>query len=285
MAQPVFDTKKPWRILGPGKVYFHHGPSSILVMADKEGEPLTELCCQAYEVIDNALREIAASLDLLRLAPALIPADSLTGLPLKMLEAVQAVGEPTLTPMATVAGAISDTVANWVFAQGASRVMVNNGGDVALRLAPGTSVKLGITSSLSDGKIDRAVTVRAEDGIGGCATSGLGGRSLTRGIAQGVSVFSKRCILADALATHLANCSFVRSNRVRTLKAEEVDPGTDIRGLEVVVEVGELDRKEIKLALRQIEREAARQKKRGNLVAACARVQNRMLDFEMPNAD
>lgn len=44
-------------------------------------------------------------------------------------------------------------------------------------------------SSLQLGVMDRILTIRAEDGIGGVATSGLGGRSMTRGIAQGVSVF------------------------------------------------------------------------------------------------
>lgn len=278
----LFEKKEPWRILEPGKVYFHHGPSSLVVMADKDGEPLTELCCQAFDVIDAALREITASLNLLRLAPAQISADRLTGLPRTMLDSVRAVGEPTLTPMAAVAGTVSDAVADWVFSQGATRVMVNNGGDVALRLAPGTSVKMGIMSSLAAATIDRAVTVRAEDGIGGCATSGLGGRSLTRGIAQGVSVFAPRCSLADALATHLANCSFIDSENVLTLKAGQVDPGSDISDLDVVVSVGELKSKEVKQALKQIEREAARQKKKGTLMAACARVQNRMMDFDMP---
>ncbi len=280
--QQFIEQQKPLRVMGPGKVYFHYGPSSILVMADSGGEPLTELCCQAFEVIDASLKEIAASLDLLRLAPALIPEGRLTGLPLKMLEAVSATKEPTLTPMAAVAGTVADSVADWLFSQGATRAMVNNGGDIALRLAPGTSVKMGIASSLSAGTIDRAITIHAEDGIGGCATSGLGGRSLTRGVAQGVSAFSSRCALADALATQLANSSFVPSEQVQTKKAGEIAPDSDIKDLDVVVGVGKLNRKEVKQALKQIEQEAVRQKRRGNLIAMCARVQNRMLDFEMP---
>lgn len=251
-------------------------------MADKDGEPLTELCCRAFDVIDNALKEIAAAMELLRLAPPLIPAGCLSGLPLKMFEAVAAVGEPSLTPMAAVAGTVADAVADWLFAQGATRAMANNGGDIAVRLAPGTSVKMGIASSLADNTVDRAITIRAEDGIGGCATSGLGGRSLTRGIAEGVSVFSERCSLADALATHLANSSYVPSAQVSVRKAREVAPDSDIGDLDVVVSVGTLNRKEIKQALKQVEREAERQKKKGNLVAFCARVQSRRLELNVP---
>lgn len=280
--QQLFEQQQPWRVIAPGKVYFHHGPSSLLVMADKDGEPLTELCCRAFDVIDNALKEIAAAMELLRLAPPLIPAGCLSGLPLKMFEAVAAVGEPSLTPMAAVAGTVADAVADWLFAQGATRAMANNGGDIAVRLAPGTSVKMGIASSLADNTVDRAITIRAEDGIGGCATSGLGGRSLTRGIAEGVSVFSERCSLADALATHLANSSYVPSAQVSVRKAREVAPDSDIGDLDVVVSVGTLNRKEIKQALKQVEREAERQKKKGNLVAFCARVQSRRLELNVP---
>ncbi len=273
----------PWRILAPGKVYFHYGPTSMVVMADKDGSPLTDLCCEAYAVINAALEEITASLSYLRLYPKQIQRGLLTGLPGRMLAGVVAVGEPTLTPMATVAGAVSDTVADWLVSQGASRAMVNNGGDVALRLAPGTEVKLGIMSSLQLGVIDRSLTIRAEDGIGGVATSGLGGRSLTRGIAQGVSVFSATCILADALATHLANCSYVKSEHVSVAKAGQVDPGSDIKDLDVVIGVNKLDGREVKQALNQVKREAVRQKKKGNLIAACCRVQETMLDYEMKN--
>ena len=282
MACRIFEEQKPWRLLEPGKVYFHYGPSSLVAMADKYGEPLTELCCQAFEVLDATLREITQALPLLRLPPGQIPADSLTGLPRKMLDSVLAIGEPSLTPMATVAGAVADTVADWLFAQGASRVMVNNGGDVALRLAPGTSVKMGIMTSLSAAAIDRAVTVHAEDGIGGCATSGLGGRSLTRGIAQGVSAFARTAIFADALATHLANCSFIQSGQVATTKAGMLSPDSDIKDLDVVVSVGELSRQEVRQSLRQIEREAQRQKRKDNLIGLCARVQNRILVFSLP---
>lgn len=41
---------------------------------------------------------------------------------------------------------------------------------------------MGILPDLN-GAISQVVTIRAEDGIGGVCTSGLGGRSFTRGIA------------------------------------------------------------------------------------------------------
>jgi len=277
--------QQKWRVLAPGKVYFHHGPASIVVIADKNGEPLTDLCCQAYAVIDSCLSELAQALPLLRFYPSGDLSDMPEGLPRRMMQAVLDIGEPTLTPMATVAGAISDTVADWIFAQGADRVIVNNGGDIAIRLAHGKSVKMGIVSSIAHGSIDRSVMIRAEDGIGGVATSGFGGRSMTRGVAQAVSAFASNCTLADALATHLANCSYVNAPQVETAKAGSVDSTSDIKDLDIVIKIGMLDRKDVKQAISQVKREVMKQFKNKNLIAACACVQNNKYSFGVPSSD
>lgn len=274
--------EQAWQVLGPGKVYFNYGPVSMVVMAYKGDTALTDLCCQSFEIIDSALKEITNFLPILRQYPGEISAEGLTGIPLLMFEAVTAIGEPTLTPMATAAGAISDRVADWLFAQGASRVIVNNGGDIALRLAKGESVKVGLMSSLKHGKVDRIVTIKAEDRIGGIATSGLGGRGLTRGIAEGVSVFSHNAILADALATHMANSSFIESEKVITTMAGNINLLSDIEDLTVVVGVDSLSQGEEHMALDKIGQEAQRQKKKGNLLALCARIQDEFLEIDMP---
>lgn len=275
--------EQPWRVLGPGRVLFNHGPTTMVVVADRDGEPITDTICKAFDVINDALTDISVSLPELKQPPGEIDRTRLTDLAKKMLDAVLAVGEPTLTPMASVAGAVADAVADWIFDQGASRVMVSNGGDVALRLAPGQSVKVGVVTSLATGKTDRVVTVCAEDGIGGICTSGLGGRSFTRGVADGVCVFSSRCIIADALATHIANCSYIESEAVAQMKAIHLEPHTDIPDLEVTVSVDKLSSKDVKQALKQVKEEAVRQKKKGNLIALCARVQDQLMDFQMPH--
>lgn len=267
------------RILAPGKVFIDYGPVSMVVMAFQDDQPMTDLCREAFKVVDAALREITEALPFLKLPPTRIPPDELSGLPLQMLEAVLAVGEPTLTPMATVAGAVSDRVADWLFEQGATRVVVNNGGDIALRLKPGESVRVGILSSLDRGEVDTVISVSGEDGIGGIATSGLGGRSFTRGIANAVSVFSKRCILADALATHLANHTFIESERIKTAKAGTLDPSSDIAELEVVTEVGELTDQEVVQSLNTLLEEAGRQYEKHLYSGMRANVQNRFISY------
>ena len=264
------------RTLDDGRVFVDYGPASMVITARREGEPLSDLACAAFPLIRDSLAEIAGELDTLRQFPCRGDYSRLTGLPLVMAEAVLATGEPTLTPMAAVAGTMADIVADWIFARGADLVAVNNGGDVALRLGPGQSLRMGILPDLNGG-VTEVVTIRAEDGIGGVCTSGLGGRSLTRGVASAVTVFSARCALADACATHIANCSYVDSPRVHVCRAGELEPGSDIAELTVVRAVDPLTEEEIALALAQVRAEAERQRRRGNLRMAAADVQGRRI--------
>jgi ApbE superfamily uncharacterized protein (UPF0280 family) len=271
-----------YRILEPGKVHFDYGPVSMVLSAGAGGKPLTELCCRAFEAIDAALTEITGSLPILRRYVSQIPSSALSGLPRRMLESVLAVGDPLMTPMAAVAGAVADAAADWLFSRGADQVLANNGGDIAVRLGPGKSVKVGIVSSLARGEIEEIVTITEHDGIGGIATSGLGGRSFTRGIAQGVTAFARSGVLADALATRLANTSFIPSPRVFTGKAGILDPGSDIADLEVVIGMDPLHAEEVERSLDQVRREALRQKQRGNLLALRASVQGKVFTLNIP---
>ncbi len=264
------------RTLDDGRVFVDYGPASMVITARREGEPLSQLAAAAFPLIRDSLAEIAAELPVLRQYPCRGDFSGLTGLPLVMAEAVLATGEPTLTPMAAVAGTVADAVADWLFARGADVVAVNNGGDVALRLGPGQSIRMGILPDLA-GSVTEVVEIRAEDGIGGVCTSGLGGRSLTRGVASGVTVFSTRCALADACATHIANCSYVDSPRVHTCRAGELEPESDIAELTVVRSVDLLTEEEIALSLSRVRAEAERQRQRGSLLLAAADVQGRRI--------
>ena len=258
--------------LEDGRVFVDYGPASMVITARRGGEMLPELARSAFPLIRDSLAEIAASLPTLRLYPKDGDFSRLTGLPRIMADAVLATDEPTLTPMAAVAGTMADTVADRLFAEGADFVAVNNGGDIALRLGEGQELRMGILPDLN-GAITQVVTLRAEDGIGGVCTSGLGGRSLTRGIASSVTVFARRCAVADACATHIANCSYVSSPRVHTCRAEELDPGTDIAELTVVYAVDELSDEEKAQGLEQVRCEMKRQLERGNLLLAAADIQ------------
>ena len=128
--------------------------------------------------------------------------------------------------------------------------------------------------------MDRVVRLTPEKGVGGVATSGLGGRSLTTGIASGVTVFSARCARADALATLLADRSIIDSPAVHTCRAGELDPDSDIADLTVVTGVDPLTEEEKAKALSQVMAEAELQYERGGLIACIATVQGRTAVFD-----
>lgn len=240
----------------------------------------TELCAEVFGVADECLKSLGGVLDTLKRYPAHVDASLLSGPARVMADAVLATGDAYLTPMAAVAGTIADAAADHLYARGAQKVYANNGGDVAIRLAEGQSISVGVCFDLERGEVGRTVRIGPELEIGGVATSGLGGRSLTTGIASGVTVFSRRCANADATATLLADRSFIDVPAVRRTRASEIDPDSDIADLDVVIGVGPLTEAERRRALGQVIDEARCQYERGGMRACIATVQGQTETYD-----
>ncbi|MBE0618358.1 MAG: UPF0280 family protein, partial [Proteobacteria bacterium] len=85
--------------------------------------------------------------------------------------------------------------------------------------------------------------------VGGAATSGFGGRSLTLGIADAATVFADRAATADVAATLSGNAVNVESPAVERVLAESLDPETDLRGRRVTRRIGALSADEMDNAL------------------------------------
>ncbi len=106
-------------------------------------------------------------------------------------------------PMAGVAGAIATYAVERMVEAGAEFAIVENGGDIALR------INRDITVGLYDGqdKInDLALRVKKRDTIFGiCSSSGRIGPSVSFGNSKICTVISENVILADASATALGN--------------------------------------------------------------------------------
>lgn len=173
-----------------------------------------------------------------------------------MCEAVQAAGDLSLTPMAAVAGSIADLTVEVLSSRGATKAFANNGGDIAMMMTPEEQTSIGIVSCLANGKISHRLTLTGQDGIGGVAASGLGGRGLTKGLADAVVVLAENARQADACATLIANETFVESPEVLRVKAEILDPQTDLVGQMVTQKVHTLPPAVILKSLNQ-SREAA----------------------------
>ena len=206
---------------GIGKV----SQRDLCVRAAREGFALLELIARQREVLSRRYREIPDNLD--------------DFWALKMIRSVVAVDQD-LTPMAAVAGTIADGVASFLYRRGMTRVIVNNGGDLAVRTGSGVSVNVGIRPDLTRSAITHAIKLGDDRPCWGIATSGLEGRSLTRGVASAATVIAGSASVADAAATSVANASYVDDETVIQRPSEELDMNTDIPGVAVTVQAGPL---------------------------------------------
>ena len=103
--------------------------------------------------------------------------------------------------MAAVAGAVAQELIACYERPGIERAWVNNGGDIALHLAPGQSARVGLFADLARFDLrgscaaahDRRPVRRshAELPVRGVATSGWRGRSFSLGIADSVTVLAR----------------------------------------------------------------------------------------------
>lgn len=234
--------------LDGGRILAECGPMRLVIEAWVGRVPQRQLCIQGAKEAFLLLERIARQRRLLSRRYREVPDDLDDFLAVKMIRSAVAVDED-LTPMAAVAGTIADGVAGFLYRRGMTRVIVNNGGDIAIRTGPGESVNVGIRPDLTHSTITDVIALGDERSSWGVATSGLEGRSLTRGVASAVTIVAGSASMADAAATSVANASYVADESVVQKPAEELDPGTDIPGIPVTVKAGPFTEAKKDLAL------------------------------------
>jgi hypothetical protein len=139
----------------------------------------------------------------------------------RMAEAAQAA---SVGPMAAVAGAIAEAVGEELL-EFSPEVIVENGGDIYLKVSNDTVVGIYAGGSPLTGKI--GLKIGANDTpLGICTSSGTVGHSLSFGKADAVVVLSASTTLADAAATAVGNM---------VNQAEDIERGIQhARGIEGV---------------------------------------------------
>lgn len=262
--------------LGDKTVLVDCGPMRMFVEAWRDGVLRTDACREAANAAIGFLAEVAQEHRSLK-RPAMQMDEPRPGsIVHTMWQATRSIGDPDLTPMAAVAGTIAGATADFLRDRGLSRIMVNNGGDIALYVAPGETLNVGIRPDVRSPKVSHRAPVTPETQVRGIATSGIGGRSFTRGIASAATVLASCPAIADAAATALANATFVVSRAVIQVNAEELYPDTDLRGVKVTTTVGELTGDEITTALDQALTRARDLEGQGLIAGACLFVKGRM---------
>lgn len=243
--------------LSPGRWHFQHGPMDILVEADGQAGAVAAAHEAAWRRFTQLLDELVAELPLLR-RPVAGPCPLRGRVARRMWQACRPFRDRYITPMAAVAGAVAQELIAAYEREGVERAWVNNGGDIALHLAPERSVRVGMFSDLArldlrqlrEGiEIDGRFEVGHAMPVRGIATSGWRGRSFSLGIADSVTVLAASAAQADAAATVIANAVDVDDPRVERRPASELKDDSDLGDIPVTVNVPALDAETVQRAL------------------------------------
>ncbi len=180
-----------------------------------------------------------------------------------------------LTPMAAVAGAVAEEILSaMLMAADLSRAYVNDGGDIALHLAPGERFAVGMVERPDRPSLFGTATLSSLDRVRGIATSGWRGRSFSLGIADAVTVLADHAAAADAAATIVANAVDLPGHpAIVRVPACELSLDSDLGERPVTQAVGVLSLKDVREALSSGVRTAERLLKLGLIRSAALSLQ------------
>ncbi|MFD1511311.1 UPF0280 family protein [Lacimonas salitolerans] len=254
----------PVAALLPGqRLHLQHGPIDLIIGADGDRAGAFMAATARFETV---LDELVAELPLLRQPVGQRPQNAVAR---RMHKACTPHAyDDVVTPMAAVAGSVADEVlAAMVDAAPLTRAYVNNGGDIALHLLGSARFTVGLGGL--DGTALGRVAIDADSPVRGVATSGAGGRSLSLGIADSVTVLARSAAAADVAATLIANAVDLPGNpAIRRQPACEVQPDSDLGDRLVTVGVGTLREDEVTRALEAGLARAQAMRKRGLIEGA-----------------
>ena len=254
----------------PGnRLHLAEGPIDLIIWADGEPPAVTEAYRAAKRRFDGLLAELVAELPLLR-APLTDGLPRLQGpIARRMAEACWPHRAYFITPMAAVAGAVAEAIlAAMTAATPLVRAYVNDGGDIALHLTPGTSLAIGVVRSLEKAVPEGEVRITHAMPVRGIATSGRHGRSFSLGIADAVTVLARDAPAADVAATLIANAVNIDDPAIVRRPARDLDPDSDLGDLRVTMDVGPLEPERIAAALDAGVARAEEMRRRGLIEAA-----------------
>ena len=231
------------------RLHLQHGPIDLIIEAC--GDNIACAYDAAITRFETLLQELVDELPQLRSATAHIEGSLHGSVAKRMQRAAAQFPDKFTTPMIAVAGSVADEILQAMCdSTGLDKACVNNGGDIAVYLAEGQTYKAGVVTNPKLADLPATITLSAGDGIGGIATSGRHGRSLSLGIADSVTVTARNASLADTAATLLANAvNLANSESVDRVPADELDPDSDLAGALATVDVKPLSANEIDMAL------------------------------------
>ncbi len=250
------------------RLHLNHGPIDLIVEAFGTSAEVEAAYRQAVQHFATVLDGLVGELAELRRPAGSAQRPFRDATARRMEAAVSPLARDFITPMAAVAGAVADEVlAAMIAGRQLAKAYVNNGGDSALYLGPGTSMSLAVAGT-GNGLDDRIV-IAASAPVRGVATSGWRGRSFSLGIADAATVLARNGAAADAAATVVANAVDLPGHpEIARRKACELAPDSDLGERLVTTGVGRLSPVETAAALDHGWQAAERLRRAGLIEAA-----------------
>ena len=280
-------------LLSNGRWHFQHGPIDLVIGAEGSARAVENAHDAAWARFQTVLPELVTELRALRL-PVRGGRCPLQGvIARRMWHACRPHHAQFITPMAAVAGAVAQEIIASYERDGVTRAWVNNGGDIALHLASGASVKIGLFADLarfdpfdagaaagSSLGLDADFAVTAALPVRGIATSGWRGRSFSLGIADSVTVLARTAAIADAAATMIANAVDLDDPRIQRRPASALKDDSDLGDQPVTVGVPPLAAGQVQAALRAGASHAHELQRAGLIHCALLTCQHRSVSVE-----
>jgi ApbE superfamily uncharacterized protein (UPF0280 family) len=269
------------RRLDAERWHFQHGPIDCIVAAAGDERAVDAAIETAWARFATLLAELVAELPLLRADLSRDVVQPRGAVARRMVAACRPHGGNGrfITAMAAVAGSVAEELLAAFDDPGIVRASINNGGDIALRLMPGTTYEIGVCTDPIRGiaglPLDGRFTITAESPVRGIATSGWRGRSFSLGIADSVTVLAASAATADAAATIVANAVDVADARIARVPASAVRDDSDLGDRLVVRAVPPLPPALVEAALARGAAEARAQLDAGRIIAVVLSLQGR----------
>jgi ApbE superfamily uncharacterized protein (UPF0280 family) len=286
--------------------HFQHGPIDCIVAAEGDPDAVERAVEAAWQRFEGVLSELVAELPLLRADLSAAGAADLAPhgpIARRMVAACRPHAEDGrfITAMAAVAGSVAEELIAVFDRPGVARASINNGGDIALFLAPGAHCHIGLVADVDRAAVqgivphpghlaragegavllpDARFQIDAASAVRGIATSGWRGRSFSLGIADSVTVLAASAGVADAAATLIGNAVQIgdRSDDagIRRLPADRVRDDSDLGERLVTVDVRPLSDALVELALAAGIAAAQAQIRAGRILGAAITLQGRL---------
>jgi ApbE superfamily uncharacterized protein (UPF0280 family) len=264
------------------RLHLQHGPIDLIVEAFGARDDVERAYAQAVDAFADVLPQLVRELPLLR-APLAEVGPAVEGpVARRMVAACWPYRDGFITPMAAVAGSVADhMLARMLRGVSVRRAYVNDGGDIALYLAPGETLNCGVAHDVAAPSLGGTIALTAEIPVRGVATSGRackgrGGRSFSFGIADAVTALAADAAAADAAATVIANAVDLPGHAAVTrIPACEIDPDSDLGTRLVTFDLAELAPGDVDRALRAGVAKAERLRQAGLIYGAVVVLQRR----------